>query len=93
MPLHLLQRADERCRLVAHRVILHRRMTSVANGAERKSIGSHLSQKAALVTHNGLGDLLDHSSAATSNSKESRNQEMGSISPSLTENLVRPLHQ
>jgi hypothetical protein len=31
---------------MARRVILHRRMTSVANGASRKSMGSHLLQRA-----------------------------------------------
>jgi hypothetical protein len=35
---------------MALRVILRRRMTSVANGAHRKSIGSHVSQRATLVT-------------------------------------------
>ena len=35
---------------LARRNILHRRMTSVANRALRKSMGSHLSPRATLVT-------------------------------------------
>ena len=37
-------------RFLARRVILQRRMTSVANGALRKSLSSHLSQRATLAT-------------------------------------------